>query len=70
MSLCDFELDVIRCVAGLPQDTINGWGAALGAYLGPLKGGGYLKKEVVRGDCIYSVTEKGLAAVGAQNKEG
>ncbi len=70
MNLCDFERDVIRCVAGLPQDSVNGWGAALGASLGPLEGGGFLKREMIRGVLTYSATEKGLAAVGALDKEG
>ena len=63
MTLCDFEKDVIRMAAGLPQDSITGWGAALGASLGPLYRGGYLKREM-RGDAIvYSATEKGMAAI-------
>lgn len=69
MDLNEFELDVIRCVAGLPQDSVTSWGAAFGAALGSLKGGGFLKREMIQGVHTYSATEKGLVAVGAQDRE-
>lgn len=56
--LTDFEKDVIRLAAGLPQTSINGWGAAVGAALGPLCRNGYLRRE--GGE--YTATEKGLMA--------
>jgi hypothetical protein len=66
--LCEFEDDVIRLCAGLPQDSITGWGAGLGAALGPLHRGGYLKREIIADKITYSATEKGLAAIGGKNE--
>ena len=68
MALCDFELDVIRLVAGKPQDSIANWGAALGASLGPLKSSGYLRQEIKDGGMHYVVTDKGLAAINTEDK--
>lgn len=63
MKLCDFEKDVIRLAAGLPQDSIKAWGAGLGASLGPLYNNGYLGRRI-NGDTLeYYVTEKGLEAI-------
>lgn len=63
VALCDFEKDVIRLAAGLPQDSITGWGAGLGAALGPLQRGGYLKAEMIGGALQYTATQKGLDAL-------
>ncbi len=63
MELCDFEKDLIRLAAGLPQESITSGGAALAAFLGPLKRAGYLKAEMKDGSLTYLATEKGIAAV-------
>jgi len=63
MTLCDFEKDVIRFSAGLPQGTIKGWGAGLGAALEPLKTGGFLEVKFSDGRVKYVATQKGLDAL-------
>lgn len=65
MPLCDFEKDVIRLAAGLPQNSIKGWGAGLAVTLEPLLIGGYIERELKDGTMVYSATQRGLEAIEA-----
>jgi len=67
--LCDFEKDVIRLIAGIPQDTIKGWGAGLGAALGPLVHSGHLARSIEGGAIKYSATDKGIAPVQEEQSD-
>ena len=67
MKLCTFEKNVILAAARKPQigpeeHHITGWGAGVGACLGPLKRAGYMKAEMIDGVYTYSATPEGLIA--------
>lgn len=57
--LCDFELQVLRMLAG--RGPALPWGATLGAALGFLKGSGLVQIK----DMTYTITERGLQRLDA-----
>ena len=62
--LTDFELKVMRCVAG---ERVPGmaWGAAMGEAVEYLYGGGYLARGMSGGALQYHLTDKGIEALTA-----
>ena len=55
MPLCEDEIEILREVAG--EKPASRWGAAVGAALGALRGGGYIAGN--------TITDKGRAALAA-----
>lgn len=61
IDLCDFEIELLRSMAG--EKPGQPWGAAIGAALGFLKGSGY----VTSNNGAYSVTDAGRAVLKELN---
>lgn len=72
MRICTFEKNVILSAAGLPQigpenEHVTGWGAAVGAALGPLTRAGYLRRDMATGVMTLTATPEGIAAAQADD---
>ena len=57
--LNDYDIAALKCVAGVPQDVFDGWGAGLGQSIEFVEGFGL----VHRVDGAYELTAKGRDAL-------
>ena len=57
--LTEYEIALLKDLAGEPHDKALRWGAAMGEAIGYLKGAGYVSLD---DDGVYRITDKGVEA--------